>query len=91
MKFTMRPIEEGGIRKLSLGNGLEFPLDALSPDLRRRWDVLCAHMERGDDVSGALKAMTRETVELLWPQIVMRAAHRTPHSVCDIGLEEKAQ
>jgi hypothetical protein len=91
MNFTMRPVTEEGVRKVKLGEGLVFSVDALPPDLRRRWDIACAHIERGDNVAGALKAMTREAVEHLWPQIMTRVAHLTPHSVCDIGLEEKAQ
>jgi hypothetical protein len=91
MKFTMRPITEDGVRKFTLGAGLVFACDQLPPDLRRRFDVACAHIEKGDNVAGALKAMTREAIEHLWPQIMTRIAHLTPRSVCELGLEEKAQ
>jgi hypothetical protein len=90
MNYTMRPITEAdGTRKFTLGKGLTFPVDALSSapnDLRRRWDVCCAHIERGHDVSGALKALTRETTEHLWSSIMMRVAHQGPQSVLDIGV-----
>jgi hypothetical protein len=88
MNFSMRPVVEDGIRKVSLGNGLVFALDVLPNELRRRYDVLCAHIERGDNVAGAIKAMTREMVEALWPQIMMRAAQRGPRSALDIGQDE---
>ena len=89
MKFTMRPIVENGVRKFTLGNGLVFACDQLPPDLRRRWDIAMAHVEKGDNVSGAIKAMTREAVEHLWPSIMARIAHLTPRTLLDLGLEEK--
>jgi hypothetical protein len=87
--ITMRPIEEDGIRKFSLGKGLTFPVDALNAapnDLRRRWDICCAHIEKGHDVSGALKVLTRETTEHLWSSIMMRVAHLGPQSVLNLGV-----
>jgi hypothetical protein len=88
MNFSMRPVTEDGIRKVSLGNGLVFPLDQLPPDLRQRWDICCAHIERGDNVAGAIKALTRECVEALWPQIVMRTTHKERgRSLLDLGME----
>jgi hypothetical protein len=88
--ITMRPVEAAdGTRMIKLGEGLVFPVDALSSapnDLRRRWDVCCSHIERGDDVSGALKVLTRETTEHLWSAIMMRVAHLGPQSVLDIGI-----
>jgi hypothetical protein len=90
MNFTMRPITENGVRKFTLGNGLDFAVDVLNTapnDLRRRWDVAMSHLERGDNVSDAIKVLTRETVEHLWNEIVMRAAHRAPRSALDIGQE----
>jgi hypothetical protein len=88
--ITMRPIEEDGIKKFTLGTGLVFPVDALNNapnDLRRRWDVCCSHIERGDDVAGALRVLTRETTEHLWSDIMMRVAHAGPRSALDIGQE----
>jgi hypothetical protein len=91
VNITMRPIEEDGVRKFTLGKGLTFPVDALNAapnDLRRRWDICCAHIERGHDVSGALKVLTRETTEHLWSSIMMRVAHLGPQSVLNVGLIE---
>jgi hypothetical protein len=85
--IAMRPIVEDGIRKVSLGSGLIFALDELPSDLRRRWDVAMAHLERGDNVSGAITAMTREAIEFLWPKISMRVVQRAPRSVLDIGQD----
>jgi hypothetical protein len=88
MNFSMRPVVEDGIRKVSLGTGLTFAVDTLPQDLRRRFDVLCAHIERGDNVAGAVRAMTREMVEHYWPTIMMRTAQRGPKSALDIGQDE---
>jgi hypothetical protein len=87
MNFTMRVIEEDGTRKISLGTGLVFPLDALPHDLRRRIDIATAHIQKGDDMRSAMRAMTREAVEHLWGDIMLRVAHRGPKSVCDIGQD----
>jgi hypothetical protein len=88
--ITMRPIEEDGIRKVWLGDGLEFPVDALPIDLRVKWDIACARIEKGEDMSGALKAITREALAALWPQILMRTAHRNPQTNGAPGLAEKS-
>jgi hypothetical protein len=89
MNYTMRPITEAdGTRKVSLGEGLVFPLDSLPPDLKRRWSVAMSHLERGNNISGAIKAMTREALEALWPDIMARVAHKAPQSVLNVGLIE---
>jgi hypothetical protein len=80
MNFTMVPLEIAGVHMVKLGEGLVFPLDSLPQDLKTRWRIALKHIEKGDDVSGALKAMTREAVEALWPQIMMRAVHSAPRS-----------
>jgi hypothetical protein len=84
---SMRPITEDGVRKFSLGTGLVFSVDVLPPDLRRRFDLICADIERGRNVGLALKSLTEETTAALWPQISMRVAQRGPRSALDIGLE----
>jgi hypothetical protein len=86
--MSMRPVVEDGIRKISFGNGLVFALDQLPADVRQRWDICCAHIERGDNVSGAIKALTREAIEALWPDIVMRAKYKERgRSLLDLGQE----
>ena len=82
MNFTMRPVTEEGVRKIKLGEGLVFSVDALPPDLRRRWDIACAHIERGDNVAGALKAMTREAVGA--PVAPDHDADRAPHTAVGV-------
>ena len=70
MKFTMRPIVENGVRKFTLGNGLVFACRCQLPPERsspHAGTFACAHIERGDNVSGAFKVMTREAIEHLWP------------------------
>jgi hypothetical protein len=89
--MMMRPIEENGVRKVDL-NGQTFNVDELSDapnDLKRRWDVCCAHIERGDDMSGAIKVLTREALEHFWSKILMRSAHANPQHGGP-GLAEKA-
>lgn len=89
--FTARPVTaQDGSRRIKLGDGLEFSVDQLSPDLRQKWDITCAAIERGDDVRAALKTLTHEVTVHLTPQIAMRAVHAAPRSLLDLGLEEKA-
>jgi hypothetical protein len=87
--ITMRPITEDGVRKFTLGNGLVFSVDQLPPNLRQRWDLCCADIERGRNVAGALKALTEETTTALWPDIAARAAQSGPRSVLDLGIITK--
>jgi hypothetical protein len=88
--MMMRPIEENGVRKIKLAEGMVFSVDVLPPELRRQWDVLCANIERGADVRVALKSLTNEILTALGPTVVMRLAHASRRSILDLGLAEDA-
>jgi hypothetical protein len=89
--MMMRPITEDGIRKFTLGDGFTFAVDILPPETRRKWDLLCADIERGADVRSALKNLTAETLKALQPTVAMRLAHAAlRRSILDIGLDEDA-
>jgi hypothetical protein len=89
--ITMRPVEdERGFRKFALGD-VEFSVDVLPPELRIKWDILCQRIEAGEnDLSGALKAVTRQVTEAIGPEILFRAAHRNPQTNGAPGLAEKS-
>jgi hypothetical protein len=67
------------VRKVSFGDGLEFNVELLPPDLRRRWDLICDRLERGDNAAD-LGPLTREVASALLPTIMMRVAHSAPQN-----------
>jgi hypothetical protein len=86
--MMMRPVEENGVRKIKLAEGMVFSVDVLPPETRRKWDQLCANIERGADVRSALKNLTDETLAALGPEMAMRAAQASRRSILDLGLAE---
>jgi hypothetical protein len=85
--ITMKPIERDGVRKFQLGE-LELALDVLPPDLRHRFDLICARIEKGDaDLRGPITQLTRDVQAAMGPELLLRAAQTSRHSILDLGTD----
>jgi hypothetical protein len=83
---TIRPIDDNTFR---LGT-LDLPVTLLPQGLRRRYDLICSAIQKGDpDLGGALRALSRDIQLQCGPDLLIRAAQRTPQTNGAPGLAEK--
>jgi len=73
MIATIRPVDDNHFQ---LGT-ITLPVTLLSEPLRRRYDMICSAIQKGDnDLAGAIKTLSRDVQISLGSEILMRASHR---------------
>jgi hypothetical protein len=77
MTVIPRPVSspDDAVPMIKLGPGITLPLDRLSPELRRRWDIAQAKRANGENMSRVIETILNEAKASLGPELMLRAAH----------------
>jgi hypothetical protein len=74
--------DDAEVAMIKLGDGLPLiPLDAIkSPDWQRRWAMAQSKRETSGGQSNTIKTLVNEAMQLLGPDLLIRASQRNPQN-----------